>query len=307
MREVMPRNPARKRFSIFSVAAPFVLCCVLAAPLAQAKSTSTSSDVHRFIIELRDLPVSLYDGRELNEPGAAGVRRLAATAPEATGDSRLNTRSGAVLAYREYLAGTRAVFLEQAGRMLGRPVEAVLQYDLATNGMAVELTDEEADLLKTSPMVRFIEKEEPRRIDTYAAPAWVGAELVWNGDAGFTAAKGENIVIGIIDSGINWDSPSFMDPAPDGYMHENPFGRQLGLCSNAEVGCNNKLIGVFDYITDDDPNTEDVVEESTNGRDVNGHGIHCCRKSRRSDYFRRRGGAVRRSAASQPRDLPDLS
>jgi subtilisin family serine protease len=274
MREVMPRNPARKRFSIFSVAAPFVLCCVLAAPLAQAKSTSTSSDVHRFIIELRDLPVSLYDGRELNEPGAAGVRRLAATAPEATGDSRLNTRSGAVLAYREYLAGTRAVFLEQAGRMLGRPVEAVLQYDLATNGMAVELTDEEADLLKTSPMVRFIEKEEPRRIDTYAAPAWVGAELVWNGDAGFTAAKGENIVIGIIDSGINWDSPSFMDPAPDGYMHENPFGRQLGLCSNAEVGCNNKLIGVFDYITDDDPNTEDVVEESTNGRDVNGHGSH---------------------------------
>jgi subtilisin family serine protease len=78
------------------------------------------------------------------------------------------------------------------------------------------------------------------------------------------------VVIGIIDSGINWNHPSFDDPAEDGYQHVNPKGSELGLCSDPAVPCNNKLVGVYDFI-EDDPGT-DVVEENTNGKD-SGHGV----------------------------------
>ena len=37
--------------------------------------------------------------------------------------------------------------------------------------------------------------------------------------------------------------------------------------------CNDKLVGVYDFV-EDDPSTEDVVEENTNGKDNNGHGSH---------------------------------
>src|SRR5210317_294413 len=54
--------------------------------------------------------------------------------------------------------------------------------------------------------------------------------------------------------------------------HENPYGTQLGLCSEPEVLCNDKLVGVYDLVVDN-PNT-DVVEETNQGKDNAGHGSH---------------------------------
>ena len=79
----------------------------------------------------------------------------------------------------------------------------------------------------------------------------------------------------MIDSGVNWDHPSFEDPGQGvlpGWDHENPYGRQLGLCSRSDVLCNDKLVGVYDFV-EDDPSTPEN-EENTNGKDNSGHGSH---------------------------------
>ncbi len=46
-------------------------------------------------------------------------------------------------------------------------------------------------------------------------------------------------------------------------MFENPRAEQLGLCSRADVPCNEKLIGVYDF-----------TDDSTQGLDTDGHGTH---------------------------------
>lgn len=219
----------------------------------------------RYVIELRDSPLALYDG--------GGPSSLPATAPQFTGEPRLNRRSPAAVAYLDYIADRHEEFRLEASALLGRPVTPVFQYRTVANGMALDLTEAEAAELARSPLLKSIAPDTRHQLDTYAGPGWIGASDLWNGLAGFSAARGENVVIGVIDSGINWEHPSFADPSTDGYAHTNPLGQQLGLCSDPEVQCNNKLIGVYDFVQDD-PSTEDVVEENTKGRDNNGHGSH---------------------------------
>ncbi|MCU0990098.1 MAG: S8 family serine peptidase, partial [Xanthomonadales bacterium] len=139
--------------------------------------------------------------------------------------------------------------------------------------MALDLTEAEAAELARSTLLQSITRDTRQRLDTDAGPEWIGAGDIWNGLAGYPEARGENIVVGVIDSGINWEHPSFSDPSGDGYDHVNPFGEQLGLCDDPEVECNDKLIGVYDFV-EDDPSTDDVVEENTKGRDNDGHGSH---------------------------------
>lgn len=71
-----------------------------------------------------------------------------------------------------------------------------------------------------------------------------------------TGTMGEGIVVGIIDTGINMDHPSFADIGGDGYNHSNGRGKFYGWCDpeNADYDpslvCNDKLIGVWSGDTD---------------------------------------------------------
>ncbi len=71
-----------------------------------------------------------------------------------------------------------------------------------------------------------------RQIDTDAGPVWIGAQGIWDGTATGDESKGEGLIIGMIDTGINGDHPSFADIGGDGYNHTNPFGagNYLGWC-----------------------------------------------------------------------------
>jgi len=254
-----------------ALAVLMLLLVTWAAQDAWARGAGSDSPKHRYIIELRDPPLALSNVWQSEAESRLQQQSAATTGPGKTGRFDLNS-----VASRDYLGRLQQrqdEFGLEAAVLLGRQVPVAHRYRLATHGLAADLTAAEARVLAGSPLVKSITPDQRIRLETDAGPPWIGAEEVWSGDTGFPAARGENIVVGVIDSGINWDHPSFDDPSPDGYVFSNPLGIRLGLCDDPEVSCNNKLIGVYDFI-EDDPDTE--VNENTKGRDddVVGHGSH---------------------------------
>lgn len=249
-----------------TASAVFILGAML-APVAVAKSDEVKTQ--RYVIEFRDPPLAAYDGRALALDG----RRLEATSARLTGKTRLDPRSPQSLDYLQYLEGRHLAFREETERQTGRSVRPIAQMRLATNGMVMDLSDDEIEQLAQSPMVKSVTRDFLLHRTTDRGPLWIGAGPLWDGAAGFMASEGEGVIVAGIDGGINWDHLSFASPSPDGYVFTNPLGQYLGLCDDPEVDCNDKLIGVYDFI-EDDPSTEDVVEENTKGKDNDGHGSH---------------------------------
>jgi subtilisin family serine protease len=210
-----------------------------------------------WIIELADPPVVRFDG---NNAATQSANALKAVAPEKTGQ-RLDLLSPQSVAYGEYLDGRREQFLSRAAQVTGGAPEIRARYKNLFNGVALRLTEAQAERVRSLPGVKNLVPNEIYHIETDAGPNLIGAAKIWNGEGGLPAGQGEGVVIGLVDTGINWDHISFQDPAPDGYDHSNPFGQQLGLCSEAEVLCNDKIIGVYDF-----------TDEGSMGKDTSFHG-----------------------------------
>ena len=133
------------------------------------------------------------------------------------------------------------------------------------NAVALTLTPKAAEALATQPGIASVEVEFTRTLQTDTGPAFTGAQALWAASAGQSGNRGAGVVVGIIDSGINTNHPSFAASASDGYQHVNPRGQRFGLCnSTAAARCSDKLIGLYDF-TD---------EGSKDGSDLDGHGTH---------------------------------
>lgn len=245
---------------------------VAVTPLAARDDGPVRAAEQIYIVVLQDPPAALYDGRDLSLDGPQGPLRMDATAPASTGERKLNIRNQNVQAYRAFLDQRQQEFAAEAAATLGRDIDIVRQLNNATNGLLFRLSEDEAALLATSPSVLSIRPDEVKLLETYAGPPWIGAPQIWSGDAGNVPSRGEGVVVGILDTGINWEHPSFSELSSDGYLHVNPYGSFLGLCTDPEVSCNNKLVGVYDFV-EDNPNTE-FVELYTKGKDDSGHGSH---------------------------------
>ncbi|HVM17379.1 MAG TPA: S8 family serine peptidase [Gaiellaceae bacterium] len=223
---------------------------------AGAATERGSAETARYIVRLADAPLATYTG---------GVDGLAATTPAATGEAKLDPTSAASRAYLQFLAGKQATFERTLLTALGRKAQVDFRYRHAYNGLAVRLTGAEAERVAQLPGVASVRPDFQRQITSDVGPAWIGAPAVWNGTAtgGASGTKGEGVVVGVIDTGINHDHPSFAARGGDGYVHRNPRGRFYGLCDPVlgTPTCNAKLIGVWDF-------TGGV------GEDDNGHGSH---------------------------------
>jgi len=240
-----------------------------------AAATAVDSETNRYIVILVDMPLAIYDGRAIATSGMVSSKtQLLPTAISLTGDEKLDVRAPASLEYLSFLEERFQTFKHEAQLKLGRQINPVHIYRNVLNGLAVDLTDAEAGALLDLPMVTAVEQETLLHIQTDAGPTWLGADKIHNGSSGHPETGGEDVIVGVLDTGINWDHPSFEDPGQSGtgWNHVNPYGTQLGLCSDPEVLCNDKLIGVYDFV-EDDPDTE-WVEENTKGKDPHGHGSH---------------------------------
>ncbi len=235
-----------------------------------------ASGLARYIIVLQEPALANYKG---------GIPGLAPTSIEATGDNKLNVQSAASRAYVQYLEGKQAQFVTSLERDMGRTLAVAYRFQHAVNGLVATLTPEEAAKIAQMPEVYLVERERDLPLDTDVGPDWIGATGIWDGSTTGTATKGEGIVVGIIDSGVNVINPtvhmgktyaghpSFVDPGPlDGYVYPAP-AQFYGVCNPSSSDydptfpCNNKLIGAYDMQNDNvlDPNAP---------RDDNGHGSH---------------------------------
>ena len=248
-----------------ALALRLIIAVMLMIPGATAMAKSVqlepldSEGKRSWIIELADPPVVRFDGKNAVTQSANALK---AVAPEKTG-KRFDLLSPQAVAYGEYLHGRLEHFLSSTAKVTGGPPVIRARYRNLLNGVALRLTEEQAQRVRSLPGVKDLVPNVIHHTETDAGPILIGAAKIWTGEDGLPSGQGEGVVIGIVDTGINWDHVSFQDPAPDGYDHNNPFGQQLGLCSEAEVLCSDKIIGVYDF-----------TDEGSMGKDTSFHGSH---------------------------------
>jgi subtilisin family serine protease len=230
-----------------------------------------------YIVRLAEPAVAGYDGT---------IRGLAATRP-ARG-TRLDSKHPDVVNYRAHLAARQDAVMRSAGI-----TKAERAYGYVFNGFAARMSDAQAAKLAASRGVLAVTEDELRHADTSSTPTYLGL----TGKEGFwkeQGAKGEDVIIGIIDSGIWPEHPSFSDRKPRGqghWFHSNgrddgdhayrPIRGWHGTCVTGEEftadNCNRKLIGARYYNSGFGGNAGiDALfpHEYNSARDYSGHGTH---------------------------------
>jgi len=245
----------------------------------------------RYIVRMAELPVSSYDGT---------VPALAATRP-ARGQ-RVDRTHPAVVGYAGYLDGRHDDALRRVGG--GRKL---YDYRYSFNGFTAELTDAQADALKSIGGVLSVTKDELQHSDTSSTPTFLGLTEragLWN-RLGGPDRSGDDVIIGVVDSGVWPESRSFSDKAFKNHGRDDDFGRGgrdawrrghdwgdgpfnferhskwKGICETGEAfgkhDCNRKLIGArrFNEAWGGDAGLKaERPWEYASPRDYNGHGTH---------------------------------
>jgi subtilisin family serine protease len=222
-----------------------------------------------YIVRMIDAPVVAYEG---------DVAGLKATKPKQ--GQKINPNSRAVIDYVNYLTTKHNDALGKAGGRM------VYNYTYSFNGFAAEMTVEQANKLASLEGVMAVEGDTLVTADTSTTPDFLGLTAeggLW--DMGYT---GEDVIIGIVDSGIWPESPSFSDRTgvngngtKDGKLDYQQIPGWHGKCVpgeefNASM-CNQKLIGAQYYNAGYGGNAgidADRPWEFNSPRDYNGHGTH---------------------------------
>ena len=247
----------------------------LAVPVGAELSFQVSDDLEPYIVVMDDEPVVAYDG---------GLPGLAPTEP-AEGE-KVDTDSAAVEEYQEHLEGEREAAITGADV---DETQVVSSYDFALSGFSALLTPEEAEKLRTQKGVVSVIRDELRQLHTDTSGEFLG--LTDAGGAYESGLTGEGVVVGVIDTGIWPEHPSFADdgsyPAPpvtieDVDVDPDPdveeilpgcdFGNTDHNPDDVAFECNNKLIGARDMRTL--YNSLIGPELYDSARDFDGHGSH---------------------------------
>jgi len=210
---------------------------------AHAASRTAASGKNLYIVVLRDAPLAARK--------SAGVSRRAVDVA-ARHDSMLATVGGA---------------------------RKIYSYSHALNGFAAELSEVQVTKLRSDPNVISVVRNEIRKLNTLTTPAFLGLSApngVWDRLGGGGAA-GDNVIVGVIDTGIWPESPSFVPRA----IHGGRPPQWNGICQAGEQfpadSCNNKLLGARYY--NEGFGGNDAVRslfpyEFISPRAADGHGVH---------------------------------
>jgi subtilisin family serine protease len=247
---MIPRTHRHHRTRRIPALSPLALLMLPLLPLLSlaAPSAHAADPVRRtFIVQLSDKPAASYTG---------GVAGLAATKPPR--GTLLDPESVAVQRYLGYLRQ------RQDGVTAALPPGALLHdFKLVLNGFAARLTDAEALALKQTAGVLSVKPDAYFKPATNDTPRFLGLDQpggLWS-QLGGKQHAGEDVIIGVIDTGVWPENPAFADrvdangaPTRDPaatLAYGPPPARWRGFCQLG-VGfgsdaCNNKLIGARAY------------------------------------------------------------
>lgn len=166
-----------------------------AAPQEQPPGDVAQLEPGRYIVQLAEPAVATYDG---GRPGLAGTR-------VAEGD-QLDARDSDVREYSRHLEERQERVAEAVD------VEIDASYTLTLNGFAAELTADQAAQLTKHPQVTGLAPDELHK-PAEAEPSTdflglSGRRGVWAAVGGAERA-GRGVVVGVIDTGISPENPSF--------------------------------------------------------------------------------------------------
>ncbi|XP_039143329.1 LOW QUALITY PROTEIN: subtilisin-like protease SBT1.2 [Dioscorea cayenensis subsp. rotundata] len=155
------------------------------------------------------------------------------------------------------------------------PSRLLYSYEAAIEGFAARLTEEEAEAMRSIAGVVSVRLDRGFQLHTTYSHKFLGLSFSGNGawsESGF----GEGTVVGVLDTGVWPESPSFddrgMPPVPKKWR---------GVCQEGEdfnsSHCNRKLVGARYYAKGhhaSNPASSSSVTEYISPRDAHGHGTH---------------------------------
>ncbi|MEV4777041.1 S8 family serine peptidase [Microbacterium sp. LWH12-1.2] len=151
-----------------------------------------------YIVVMKSDPLASYTG---------DVNGLKATEPDA--GAQLEAQSDDAQRYVKHLKGEQKSLAEEIG------VTPDTTYQVVLNGFSAELTGEQVDKLRTSKDVFGVFPDEIRHPDAQTSTDFLGLGDdkkgrggVWE-DTGGVGKAGEGVVVGVIDTGIAPEHPSF--------------------------------------------------------------------------------------------------
>lgn len=217
------------------------------AQVASADSVQRSAQ-ETYIIRFEE-PGLLYNTGQ--------IRGLAATAPSATGSRKLDGNTPEALEYLAFLKNKQDEYLTAIATAINRSVAPSYRYEVTYNGIALDLTLAEAQALLDVPGITDIRPAGTYELSGDRQPFFIGADAVWDGTAVPTGTpssvlRGQGIVVGIVDSGINISHPSYA-----------PMDASCGFAQSTP-----KLLLSRNCINDA------ACTAGTPGQDLNGHGSH---------------------------------
>lgn len=237
-----------------------IMALVMIMPVA-AKAAKAVNDV--YIVIMAPDPAVAYKG---------GIEGLPPTKP---GKGRkINPHSALVKKYQKFLEKEHNKALEAVGV---RPAAKIHDYTISLNGFAAPMTKVQAAQMAKQPGVALVLQDEMRYKTTDNSPTFLG--LTDPAGPWKKEYVGEGVVVGVIDTGIWPEHPSFADdatyaPLPDFAGLPCAFGNTAHNPDDAPFTCNNKLLGAYQmtdtyrYYIGADP------DEFDSARDDDGHGTH---------------------------------
>ncbi|GJP29166.1 hypothetical protein CLOM_g17029 [Closterium sp. NIES-68] len=244
-------------------------------------TTAPSEGNKVYIVRMRGVPplagyTGGISGYEATAPrtraaqwAAAAGQRLRQRLP------RINLRKGPAKAFAKMLGRMQ----EKVAKDINLPMKNVLySYKFVSNGFAAKLSPDKVEQLKRHPDVADVfPSYTMHKLTTDSSEFLKLPDSLWAVNGGQSKA-GEDVVVGIVDTGIWPEHPSFSDNT------SIPFGPPpaswRGTCQTTDdfPACNNKLIGArhlslgFREMTGD---VEDLTYDWGSARDADGHGSWC--------------------------------
>ena len=213
-----------------------------------------------YIVTLNRAPSVVYDG------GLSGY-----PATRVGNSQRFDHSRPEVVSYERHL---RAV----QDRLLSRVGDPPVLYQMATavNGFTAKLTSTQVKRLRASHRVRLVERSSTVHLDSVESPDLLGLDQVWRGQGG-PAEAGKGIVVGLVDSGVWPENPSFVGLPQRTPGSSDGLAGFHGACQRGEQwsaeDCTDKVVSAR-YFVKGFGHANVAQADFLSPRDVDGHGSH---------------------------------